>query len=106
MADLILKVTTEEVRNKAQEISSQKDAMENQMEEMLSLVQSLEQSWEADSGNKYIEQYQSVTTNIRNSLEALQNHVTNLTQAAERFETLGNQQTKVVSALDTTSIFS
>ena len=100
MADLILKVTTEEVRNKAQEISSQKDAMENQMEEML------EQSWEADSGNKYIEQYQSVTTNIRNSLEALQNHVTNLTQAAERFETLENQQTQVVSALDTTSIFS
>lgn len=106
MADLILKVTTEEVRGKAQEISSQKEVMENQMEEMVAQVQSLEQSWEADSGNKYVEQYQTVVTNIRNSLQALQNHVTNLTQAAERFETLENQQTQAVSSLDTTSIFS
>lgn len=106
MADLILKVTTDEVRGKAQEISSQKDVMESQMEEMLAQVQSLEESWEADSGTKYAEQYQTVTANIRNSLEALQNHVTNLTQAAERFETLENQQIQAVNSLDTTSIFS
>ena len=105
MADLILKVTTEEVATKAQEISSQKDTMENQMEEMLAQVQALEQTWESESGSKYIEQYQSVTNNIRNSLEALQNHVTNLTQAAERYETLESQQSQAVSALDTGSIF-
>lgn len=105
MADLILKVTTEEVQGKAQEINAQKDTMENQMEEMLAQVSSLENSWESDSGSKYIEQYQTVTNNIKNSLEALQTHVTNLTQAAERYETLEGQQAQVVSALDTGSIF-
>ena len=34
MADLILKVTSEEVRNKAQEISTQKELLEGYMQEM------------------------------------------------------------------------
>lgn len=34
MADLILKVTSEEVRNKAQEISTQRELLEGYMQEM------------------------------------------------------------------------
>ena len=55
MADLILKVTSEEVRNKAQEISTQRELLEGYMQEMQNQVTSLESSWEADSGSKYME---------------------------------------------------
>ena len=42
MADLILKVTSEEVRNKAQEISTQRELLEGYMQEMQNQVTSLE----------------------------------------------------------------
>ena len=102
MADLILKVTSEEVRNKAQEISTQR---EGYMQEMQNQVTSLESSWEADSGSKYMEVYQNVSNNIKKSLDTLQTHVDNLSQAAERYETLEGQQTQVVNSLRTDSIF-
>ena len=38
MADLILKVTSEEVRNKAQEISTQRELLEGYMQEMQNQV--------------------------------------------------------------------
>ena len=65
MADLILKVTSEEVRNKAQEISTQRELLEGYMQEMQNQVTSLESSWEADSGSKYMEVYQNVSNNIK-----------------------------------------
>ena len=46
MADLILKVTSEEVRNKAQEISTQRELLEGYMQEMQNQVTSLESSFE------------------------------------------------------------
>lgn len=105
MADLILKVTSEEVRNKAQEISTQRELLEGYMQEMQNQVTSLEPSWEADSGSKYMEVYQNVSNNIKKSLDTLQTHVDNLSQAAERYETLEGQQTQVVNSLRTDSIF-
>ena len=105
MADLILKVTSEEVRNKAQEISTQRELLEGYMQEMQNQVTSLESSWEADSGSKYMEVYQNVSNNIKKSLDTLQTHVDNLSQAAERYETLEGQQTQVVNSLRTDSIF-
>ena len=72
MADLILKVTSEEVRNKAQEISTQRELLEGYMQEMQNQVTSLESSWEADSGSKYMEVYQNVSNNIKKSLDTLQ----------------------------------
>lgn len=105
MADLILKVTSEEVSNKAQEISTQRELLEGYMQEMQNQVTSLESSWEADSGSKYMEVYQNVSNNIKKSLDTLQTHVDNLSQAAERYETLEGQQTQVVNSLRTDSIF-
>ena len=97
MADLILKVTSEEVRNKAQEISTQRELLEGYMQEMQNQVTSLESSWEADSGSKYMEVYQNVSNNIKKSLDTLLTHVDNLSQAG--------QQTQVVNLLRTDSIF-
>lgn len=105
MAELILKVTSEEVTNKAAEIENQKSVMEGYMQEMLTKVTSLESAWDAQSGESYIEKYQVVQNNIQASLDTLERHVTNLKEAATRYETLENQQTQIVSNLGTDNIF-
>lgn len=105
MADLYIKVTIEEVRAKAQEITAQKEMMEAYMQDMASKVAQLGESWQSESGETYIEKYQSVTNNIQKSLDVLQQHVVNLTQAAERYEQLEETQIKAVGALDASGIF-
>lgn len=105
MADLILKVTPEEVRVKAQEITSQKSMMEAYMQDMVGKVNQLGDYWKAPSGETYIEKYQHVVTNIQKSLDVLQQHVTNLTQAAEKYEQIENVQTQAVNALDSNNVF-
>lgn len=105
MADLILKVSSEEVTNKAGEIENQKSVMEGYMQEMLSKVTSLESVWDAQSGESYVEKYQVVQNNIQASLDTLERHVTNLKDAAVRYETLETQQTQIVSNLGTDNIF-
>ena len=88
MAELNIKVTTEEVRAKAQEITTQKSMMEAYMQDMASKVSQLGNYWKAASGETYIEKYQNVTSNIQKSLDVLEQHVTNLQQAADRYDDL------------------
>ena len=105
MAELNIKVTTEEVRSKAQEITTQKSMMEAYMQDMASKVSQLGNYWKAASGETYIEKYQNVTSNIQKSLDVLEQHVTNLQQAADRYDELENAQSQAVNALDATNIF-
>ena len=105
MAELNIKVTTEEVRAKAQEITTQKSMMEAYMQDMASKVSQLGNYWKAASGETYIEKYQNVTSNIQKSLDVLEQHVTNLQQAADRYDELENAQSHAVNALDATNIF-
>ena len=105
MAELILKVTPEEVRTKAQEITAQKSMMEAYMQDMQGKVTQVGDAWKSASGESYIEKYQNVTNNIQKSLDALQQHITNLTQAADRYEQLEASQTQAVNALATDNIF-
>lgn len=105
MAELNIKVTTEEVRAKAQEITTQKSMMEAYMQDMASKVSQLGNYWKATSGETYIEKYQNVTSNIQKSLDVLEQHVTNLQQAADRYDELENAQSQAVNALDAANIF-
>ena len=105
MAELNIKVTTEEVRAKAQEITTQKSMMEAYMQDMASKVSQLGNYWKAASGETYIDKYQNVTSNIQKSLDVLEQHVTNLQQAADRYDELENAQSQAVNALDATNIF-
>ena len=53
MADYRLKVSTEEVRTKAQQISVQRGNLENLLSEFKTKVASLENCWKSDSGVDY-----------------------------------------------------
>lgn len=105
MADLILKVDPSEVRTKASEINSQKQLMESLMQEMTNKVNELDSAWDSESGRAYVEKYTNVTREIQDSLEALEQHVTNLNNAASTYEDLESAQTQAVNALDVQDIF-
>lgn len=105
MADLIIKVSTEEVRAKAQEITAQKNMMEAYMQEMSAKVGQLGEFWKAESGELYVEKYQNVTSNIQKSLDVLAQHVANLLQAADKYDDTNRDLTQKVNALDTNGIF-
>jgi WXG100 family type VII secretion target len=92
MADVRIKVTTEELRNKATEISTQKATMEGLMTDMQKSVTKLQEVWKSDSGTKFQEQYVTVEKNIQTALDKLQKHATNLVDVATQFDE-GNQQT-------------
>lgn len=105
MAELILKVTPEEVREKSNQINQQKGEMEGNMQEMLQKVSQLGEAWKTPSGENYVEKFQSVRQEIQDSLNALQKHTDNLVQAAESYDTLEQSQMQKVDSLSVENIF-
>ena len=105
MAELILKVTPEEVREKSNQINQQKREMEGNMQEMLQKVSQLGEAWKTPSGENYVEKFQSVRQEIQDSLNALQKHTDNLVQAAETYDTLEQSQMQKVDSLSVENIF-
>ncbi len=105
MADLILKVDPAQVRTKAGEISTQKQIMETLMSEMKTKVGGLNEAWNSESGKAYVEKYENVAKEIQDSLNALQQHINNLNDAAAKYEEMESTQTQQVNALNTQDIF-
>lgn len=105
MADLILKVTPEEVHTKAQQIQSKRSELNTLMTDMKSIVDNITESWNSDSGRAYQEQYTNVTRNINNSLEVLATHVRNLEDAASKYADIEESQGTAAKALSTENIF-
>lgn len=105
MAELILKVTPKEVREKSNQINQQKGEMEGNMQEMLQKVSQLGEAWKTPSGENYVEKFQSVRQEIQDSLNALQKHTDNLVQAAETYDTLEQSQMQKVDSLSVENIF-
>ena len=105
MADYRLKVSTEEVRTKAQQISVQRGNLENLLSEFKTKVASLENYWKSDSGVDYGVQFQNVSKNVTGALETLQKHVNNLLDAANSYEQLESTQVKKAQNLSTDNIF-
>ena len=108
MADLILKVTPEEVNTKAGQIESQKQLMETYMADMQSKVNDLQSAWDSPSGKAYYAKYTSLSQSIKASLNELATHVTNLKDAAAKYEQVNTETNTLVenlSDLSTSGIF-
>ena len=106
MAELILKVTPEEVRTKAKQIQDKQQQMEGLMDQMKSLVNGLNDCFDSDSGRLYQEKYTNVTKNIQASLENLKKHVRNLEDAANKYEEVEGTQKTQNQSLSAENIFS
>lgn len=105
MANLILKVTPEQVADKARQIDTQRGIMDGLLQTMGGYVQTLADSWNSDSGKLYLEKYEAVRREITDSLNNLMTHVTHLNNAAQTYTTLEQEQTQKVNALADNDIF-
>ena len=102
---LILKVTPEEVRAKANEINNQKSMMESYLQDMQGKIAQLQDAWNSPSGQEYVNKFNQLVTSIKGSLNALQKHVTNLNDAAAKYEQVETEQKNIVQQLSTDNIF-
>ncbi len=102
---LILKVTPEEVRTKAGEIGNQKSMMETYLQDMQGKMNQLQDAWQSPSGQAYIEKFNTLANTIRAALDDLQQHTTNLNDAASKYEEVETQQKNLVEQLNTDNIF-
>lgn len=105
MADLILKVTPQDVEAKSSEITTKKSEMEEIMGEMETMVKTLSSSWNSTSGDEYVEKYYNVTREIQDSLANLQRHTDHLNQAAQAYTELEQEQLNKVNSLSANDIF-
>ncbi len=105
MADLILKVDPAEVLTKAGEIEAKKSEMEGYLTEMKSKVSELNDAWQSESGAAYVTKYDSVAKEVKDALDALEQHVTNLRDVAQKYTEMETTQKQQVEALSTSDIF-
>ncbi|MBQ4301449.1 MAG: WXG100 family type VII secretion target [Lachnospiraceae bacterium] len=105
MADLILKVTPEEVRAKASDIDSQKTFMTTYLSDMQGKINQLQDAWNSPSGQEYYTKFTTLAKQIEAALDDLAQHVTNLNEAASKYEEAENQQKSLVEGLSTEGVF-
>lgn len=105
MADLILKVTPEEVRSKASDIDNQKTFMKTYLQDMQGKVNQLQDAWNSPSGQEYYTKFTTLSKQIEAALDDLTQHVTNLNEAAAKYEQAESQQKSLVEGLSTQGVF-
>ena len=105
MASRLL-VTPEEVTAKANSIDNQKAVMEDLMKNINNKIDNLvQEAWIGEAGSAYQQQFQFVLQEIRDALDRIMTHVTNLNEAAKEYTELENEIKSEVSSLDTSNIF-
>lgn len=105
MSNLVIKVSTEEINNKAAQLEKEKGEMETLMNEMRAKVNSLADFWKSQSGTNYVDKYQNVTREITASLDNLSRHIQNLRTSASIYAEKNDVTTSDVNKLSTTKMF-
>ena len=106
--NLSLKVTPQEVREKASQIENVGSAMEQLMSDMAGQVKSLtEGAWKSTAGVKYAERYTEGAQEIKGCLENLAQHIRNLVDVANTYERVEQTDvgSNVVDKLNVGNIF-
>lgn len=105
MADYVLKVSTEDVRTKAQQIAVQRGILADLMTEFQTKITSLETCFKSEAGTDYEMQFQNVAKNVNGALEVLQKHINNLMEVANSYDQMESNQVKKAQGLSTDNIF-
>lgn len=102
----ILKVTPAEVNEKAKNITSIKTNMEATLKNLNDRISTMvSESWVGDAGNAYQNQFVVLYNQVIRSLDTIQQHANNLSQAASRYSDIENEQITAATNLDATDIF-
>ena len=103
----ILKVTPQEVTEKAKAITSVKSNMENLLTELNSRIKAMtSEDWIGNAGTAYENQFFLLYNQVIRAMDTIQTHANNLSTAASKYAELENSQAATASNLDSTDIFS
>lgn len=86
-----LKVTPEDLKGKAQEISTQISSMRSSLDSMLSLAAKTVQYWTGDAADVHRELFESVRPLMEDVLNRYTEHNASLEQIADRYIETENQ---------------
>lgn len=95
-----LKVTPADLNNKAQQLQAKIQAMSELMNQMTASFNAVSENWQSTSGDTYKEKADLLIQEIKESLENLSFYVTDLNDAANKYEELESEIQGKVSALD------
>ncbi len=98
-----LKVTPSDLRSKAQQVQAKIQNMNDLMGQMTKSFDTLSENWQSTSGDTYKQKADVLIQEIKESLENLSYYVTDLNDAAGRYEELESEIQSKVSALDDAS---
>ena len=102
----ILKVTPQEVNEKATQITNIKGTMESLLNDLNSRINTMiEEDWVSNSGNTYSDVFMQLVNEVTKALNNIQNHANNLSQAANEYAQAETERTSTVVQLDASSIF-
>lgn len=102
-ANAYLKVNPADLTSKATQIQNKIEAMNNTLTGMTNAMDVLHENWQSTSGDAYREKAEALISEIRESLDNLGYYVTDLNDAASKYEELESEIHGKVSALDDAS---
>lgn len=95
----IIKVSTEQLRNTAGEFGTQGNQINTLTAEMMNIVTGLAANWEGAASQAYIQKFRGLEDDIARLNRMVQEHVTDLNDMAQAYETAENEATNLTSAL-------
>lgn len=102
----ILKVTPQEVTEKAKAITAVKDNMETLLTELDARIKTMTaEDWIGNAGTAYENQFVLLHNQVIRAMETVQTHANNLAEAASKYAELESDQASTASNLDSTNIF-
>ncbi len=95
-----LKVSPDELKTKSTEVRNKISEMDGYLNQMTTSFGTLSENWQSTSGDAYKEKAETLIKEISESLTNLTYYVTDLNDAANKYEELESQLQSKVSALD------
>lgn len=105
MSDIIIKVDTAELRNKADQILGKRSELEGIMSTMRGHIDSLHSSFKSEEGEDYVKRYSNVESNIQGALNTLKKQIENLNAAADEYDRSKQVQAGIVGSLNPKDTF-
>lgn len=102
----ILKVSPQEVNEKANQINATKENMQALLNDLDSRIKSMiAEDWVSNSGNTYEDVFMGLVNEVNKALNNIQTHANNLSQAANEYAQAETERTSTVVNLDASAIF-
>lgn len=95
-----LKVTPADLTSKSQQIQSKIQAMSDLMGQMKISFDTVSENWQSTAGDSYRDKAEMLIQEIKESLDNLSFYVTDLNDAASKYEDLESEIQGKVSALE------